>query len=301
MDKDKTGAYKEIYTLHCPTFQRPKDEVIEALRDIIKKIVQFVLLLSFFVGHTVPAIAESVGITNPGTNFLGMEFVYIAPGSFTMGSPTDELGRNIRETQHQVTLPEGYYMQHTEVTQGQWEAVMGSNPSYFSSCGLNCPVENVSWNEAQEFINKLNQRGEGTYMLPTEAQWEYAARAGSSLAFANGKITEASSGYDPNLDAMGWYSYNSVSKAHQVAQKTPNALGLYDMHGNVFEWCQDWYASYNLGSVTHPEGPPSGSYRVKRGGGWYYDASICRSAYRLGTGPYFRSSHIGFRLVRQAD
>lgn len=301
MDRDKIAAYKEIHTLYCPNYQRPKDKVIEALRDIKKKIAQFVLLFSLFVSHNVPAIAGSVEISDPDTNFLGMEFVYIAPGVFTMGSPRDELGRYIRETQHQVTLTHGYYIQSTEVTQGQWEAVMGSNPSHFSSCGSDCPVENVSWDEVQEFINKLNQKGEGTYMLPTEAQWEYAARAGSSSAFANGKITETESGYDPNLDAMGWYSYNSDSKTHQVAQKTPNAFGLYDMHGNVSEWCQDWYASYTLGSVTDPEGPPSGSYRVKRGGGWYYYARICRSAHRLSTGPSFGSSHIGFRLVRQAD
>jgi formylglycine-generating enzyme required for sulfatase activity len=301
MDRDKTGAYKEIYTLYCPICRKPKDEVIEALQDIRKKIVQVILLFSLFVGLIVPAIAGSVGTTDPDTNFLGMKFVYIAPGTFTMGSPTDEQGRYISETQHQVTLTQGYYIQSTEVTQGQWEAVMGSNLSHFGSCGSDCPVEKVSWDDAQEFINKLNLIGEGMYMLPTEAQWEYAARARSSSAFANGKITETGSGYDPNLDVMAWYSYNSDSKTHQVAQKTPNAFGLYDMHGNVYEWCQDWYASYNLGPVTDPEGPPSGSYRVKRGGGWYYYARTCRSAHRLSTGPSFRSRHIGLRLVRQAD
>jgi len=214
------------------------------------------------------------------TNTLGMTFNLVSAGTFTMGSPANEPGHNSRgdETQHQVTLTSSYYMQTTEVTQAQWEAVMGSNPSYFSSCGSDCPVEQVSWDDAQEFINKLNQKGEGVYMLPTEAQWEYAARAGSTTAFANGEITETGWGYDPNLDAMGWYGYNSSGTTHPVAiQKTPNAWGLYDMHGNVWEWCQDWYGSYSSDTVTDPEGPSTGSIRVFRGGSWRNDARLCRS------------------------
>jgi formylglycine-generating enzyme required for sulfatase activity len=231
------------------------------------------------------------------TNSLGMTFVSIPAGTFTMGSPEDELGRDSYETQHQVTLTQGYYMQTTEVTQGQWEAVMGSNPSYYSDCGTICPVEDVSWDEVQEFINELNQLGEGTYSLPTEAQWEYAARAGSTTAFANGEITGTGVGYDPNLDAMGWYLYNSDDEAHPVAQKTPNAWGLYDMHGNVYEWCQDWYDSYISESVTDPAGPSSGSYRVLRGGSWYSNAQDCRSALRYNLTPGGSISFIGFRLV----
>jgi len=229
------------------------------------------------------------------SNSLGMTFVSISAGTFMMGSPEDEPGRD-NETQHQVTLTQGYYMQTTEVTQGQWEEVMGSNPSYCNRCGSDCPVENVSWDDAQEFINKLNQKGEGTYMLPTEAQWEYVARAGSTTAFANGEITEPY-GNDPNLDAMGWYWNNSSNTTHPVAQKTPNAWGLYDMHGNVWEWCQDWWGDYNSEAVTDPEGPLSGSYRVFRGGSWYFNAQFCRSALRSYDSPGNWYYDVGFRLV----
>ncbi len=166
-----------------------------------------------------------------------MDFVLIKAGTFMMGSPEDEEGRYYKEIQHQVILTQDYYMQTTELTQGQWEAVMGSNPSNFYNCGSNCPVEKVSWNDIQAFIEKLNQRGEGIYRLPTEAEWEYAARAGSTTAFANGGITERGCSYDANLDAMGWY-YGNADGTHPVAQKLPNAWGLYDMHGNVWEWCQ---------------------------------------------------------------
>jgi len=143
------------------------------------------------------------------TNPLGMTFNLIPAGTFTMGSPEDEPGRNDNETQHQVTLTQAFYMQTTEVTQGQWEAVMGENPSSFQDCGDNCPVEAVFWDDIQGFIAKMNERGEGTYRLPTEAEWEYAARAGSTTAFANGGIPETVCGYDPNLDEMGWYCGNS--------------------------------------------------------------------------------------------
>jgi len=206
---------------------------------------------------------------------LGMTFVYISQGSFMMGSPTDELGRWDNEIQHQVTLTKGYFMQTTEVTQGQWKAVMGSNPSYFQNCGNDCPVEQVSWNDVQEFIELLNQKeSTNKYRLPTEAEWEYAARAGSSSAFANGNISEKYCDYDPNLDAMGWYCGNAERKTHLVAQKQPNAWGLYDMHGNVWEWCHDWYGSYPDISVTDPGGASSGSTRVLRSSCGYSQFSL---------------------------
>ncbi|MBF0229657.1 MAG: formylglycine-generating enzyme family protein [Desulfamplus sp.] len=227
-------------------------------------------------------ISLTTGCNSDFTKSLGMNFVKIENGSET------------------------YCMQTTEVTQGQWAAVMGSNPSYFTGCGENCPVEQVSWDDAQVFIAALNAKGEGTYSLPTEAQWEYAARAGSTTDFANGDM--AVEGYNnyycttpqPNLDAMGWYCGNSAVTyqgcvtlghfrecvgSHSVAQKTPNAWDLYDMHGNVWEWCQDLYAS-------------SGSYRVVRGGSWNNSADYCRSAARSGNYPDGRDHDIGFRLVR---
>ncbi len=234
------------------------------------------------------------------TNDLGMKFVYIKPGSFMMGSPSSELGRYNDETQHRVTLSKGFYMQTTEVTQGQWQAIMGSNPSYFSSCGDNCPVEQVSWDDVQEFIRKLNSRTGKNYRLPTEAEWEYACRAGSSTAFANGGIREIGCEHDPNLHAMGWYCGNADYKPHPVGQKQPNAWGLYDMHGNVWEWCSDWYGDYPSGSVTDPTGPSSGTFRVNRGGCWHFNAQNCRSALRIRLMPGNRFSNLGFRLAAPA-
>jgi formylglycine-generating enzyme required for sulfatase activity len=235
------------------------------------------------------------------TNSLGMTFILLPAGTFTMGSPSDEPGRDGYEgPQHQVTLTQPFYMQQTEVTQAQWEAVMGRNPSSFSGCP-SCPVENVTWNDVvYTFIGYMNARGEGTYNLPTEAQWEYAARAGSTTAFYNGGITETGAGYDPNLNAIGWYTYNSGSETHPVAQKTPNAWGLYGMSGNVWEWCWDWHgSSYDSSPSTDPAGPTSGWYRVIRGGGWFSYAGNCRSAFRSYSSPDFRSSSFGFRLTRQ--
>ncbi|MDY6838653.1 MAG: formylglycine-generating enzyme family protein [Thermodesulfobacteriota bacterium] len=235
----------------------------------------------------------------PFTNSMGMTFVSIPPGTFVMGSPEDETGRHDDEHQCVVTLTKGFYCQTTEVTQGQWFEVMGNNPSHFQDCGDNCPVEFVSWNDCQEFIKQLNGlEGGNKYRLPTEAEWEYACRAGSQRAFAFGNIMETGCGHDPHLDAVGWYCGNSGKKPHPVARKRPNAFGLYDMHGNMWEWCQDWYDSYPSGPVTDPRGPPSGSGRVLRGGGWHEDAEDCRSAIRVGRFPESKAGTLGFRLVR---
>ncbi len=246
------------------------------------------------------------------TNSFGITFTPILAGTFKMGSPTDELGRVNDEKLHLVTLTKSFYMGTTEVTQAQWEAVVTKaedmgilnpgdlyiNPSYFNHCGTDCPVEYVSWNDVQIFIEALNMLGEGTYSLPTEAQWEYAARAGSTTALPNGELTEKSCGYDPNLDAIGWYCYNSNNEIQPVAQKIPNNWGLYDMHGNVREWCIDWYSSYPLVRVTDPTGPKSGIYRINRGGGWVYNAMYCRSANRIGYFPDLQHYFLGFRLLK---
>jgi formylglycine-generating enzyme required for sulfatase activity len=218
------------------------------------------------------------------TNSIGMSFVFIEPGTFMMGSDGESDERPV----HYVTLTKGYYMQTTEVTQGQWRKVMGNNPSNFNNCGDDCPVEQVSWDDIQEFIKKLDRmEGHSRYRLPTEAEWEYACRAGSDTPYAN----------DNSLDSMGWYDGNSRSKTHTVAQKQPNNWGLYDMHGNVWEWCQDGYGDYSSGSVSDPEGASSGSRRVLRGGSWYHFAQLCRSASRLRFLPGSYGSPYGFRLA----
>ncbi len=250
---------------------------------------------------TISALQTMVGIVVPltsgdFTNDLGMAFNLIPAGTFMMGSPPDELGRFSGEILHQVTLTQDFYIMTTEVTQSQWTAVMGSNPSRFTACGDDCPVERVSWDDIQGFITAMNERGEGTYRLPTEAEWEYAARAGNSTAFYNGDITETDCSIDTNLDQIGWYCGNSGYTTHPVAQKLPNDWGLYDMSGNVNEWCQDGYGTYPSSAVTDPENR-TGSYRVLRGGSWNRYARGCRSAYRGNSSPSYRINSIGFRLA----
>lgn len=224
---------------------------------------------------------------------LGAKFVLIPAGAFMMGSPADETGRDADEgPYHQVTINRPFYMQTTEVTQGQWKRVMGNNPSHFSSCGDECPVEQVSWEDVQGFIKKLNSlEGTDKYRLPTEAQWEHAARGGTTTRFHTGNS-------DDDLLRAGWLKANAGAKTHRVGQKTPNAWGLYDMHGNVYEWVQDWYRLYAAGSAADPEGPPSGLKRVRRGGSWSSIARFCRSANRDYFGPVQRSGLLGFRLLR---
>ena len=228
-----------------------------------------------------------------------MTMIYVAPGSFMMGSPTTEKGRYYKETQHHVTLTKGYWLGETEVTQAQWESVMGDNPSYFK--GASRPVENVSWEDCQEFIAKVNREAQrqlgGEARLPTEAEWEYACRAGSRTAYSWGNLLN---GDKANCD--GNYPYGTAIKGPykaatvNVRSYSPNAWGFYDMHGNVYEWCQDWYGAYPSGAVTDPTGQASGDDRVLRGGGWSYDARDCRSASRDSGRPGFRYYNCGFRL-----
>ena len=245
-----------------------------------------------------------------------LDMVWIKPGTFMMGSPKDELSRLDNETQHRVTLTKGYWLGKYEVTQTQYKTVMESNPSKF--VGDDLPVEQVSWEDAMEFCRKLTERERNTerlpsgyeYTLPTEAQWEYACRAGTTTALNSGKnvTTTEKEGISDNLDEVGWYWMNGGKKnwnegkdpvicTHPVGQKKPNNWGLYDMHGNVCEWCLDKYGDYPTSSVTNPKGADTDKYRVFRGGSWGCAPYLCRSASRGGFTSDFRFRSLGFRLA----
>src|SRR5574344_679325 len=218
------------------------------------------------------------------------EMVRVQGGTFTMGCTSEQGGDCYDDNEkpaHRVTLSD-YYIGETEVTQALWQAVMGSNPSYFKGSAL--PVETVSWDDCQTFITKLNQLTGKTFRLPTEAEWEYAARGGNQ-----------SKGYkysgSNTIDDVAWYYDNSGSKTHTVGTKQANELGIYDMSGNVWEWCSDWYDSYGSSSQTNPTGAASGSYGVLRGGSWNYNARFCRVSLRSGYYPDYGNDGRGLRLV----
>lgn len=223
-------------------------------------------------------------------NGVSFEMVAVKGGTFTMGA-TSEQGSDAYSNEkptHSVTLSD-YYIGKFEVTQALWKAVMGSNPSYFK--GDNLPVESVSWNDCQEFIKKLNQMTGQNFRLPTEAEWEYAARGGNK---SNGYKYSGSN----NIGDVAWYTGTiNSSGTKPVGTKSPNELGIYDMSGNVWEWCQDWYGNYSSGSQTNPTGPSSGSRRVLRGGSWYYYAWDCRVSNRSRNSPGGRDYDFGFRVV----
>jgi formylglycine-generating enzyme required for sulfatase activity len=226
------------------------------------------------------------------TNSIGMKLVLIPAGEFLMGSQDTEKDRGVDEgPQHKVRISKAFYMGTTEVTQAQWKAVMGNNPSQFQ--GDDLPVETVSWIDCQEFLKILSAKGGKTYRLPTEAEWEYACRAGTTTRFNAGDEDKA-------LNEVGWYPGNSESKTHPVGQKKPNAWGLYDMHGNVLEWCQDWYGGegyYKSSPAVDPTGPAQSDCRLMRGGSLRYDPGRCRSASRYGEAPVNRGDDVGFRVV----
>jgi formylglycine-generating enzyme required for sulfatase activity len=220
-----------------------------------------------------------------------MRFVYIPPGKFTMGSPDSEEGHGAEEgPQHEVTISKPFYMGATEVTQAQYEAVMGTNPSKFKDATN--PVETVSWDEATEFCKKLSEKTLQAVRLPTEAEWEYACRAGTKTRFSFGNS-------DSILGDYAWHGSNCGGKTNPVGQKKPNAWGLYDMNGNVWEWCADWYGRYPSGASVDPQGPGSGGARVLRGGSWYRaEPHFFRCANRAGSrAPVNRSDAGGFRVV----
>ena len=230
--------------------------------------------------------------------------VWIAGGTFTMGSPSDERGRSQNEgPRHEVTV-RSFYMGKYPVTQTEYQEVTGTNPSHFK--GANLPVDRVNWFDAVEYCNKRSiieglapaytinginvtwDRNANGYRLPTEAEWEYACRAGTETPFYSGA----------SVDEAGWHLGNSGRRTRQVGEKQPNPWGLYDMHGNVLEWCWDWFGDYTAEEQTDPQGASTGTHRVYRGGCWYFEAHQTRSAYRYRNSPNLRSHLVGFRLVR---
>jgi formylglycine-generating enzyme required for sulfatase activity len=217
-----------------------------------------------------------------------------------MGSPPGEERRRADETQHAVRLTKAFYMGTTEVTQAQWNKVMDGNPSFFTGDAL--PVETVTWEEAVEFCRKLSDKEGVRYRLPTEAEWEYACRAGTDTPFHTGHtITTDQANYDGNYTYGDGQQGKYREETTEVASFAPNAWGLHDMHGNVWEWCADWYGAYPEGAAIDPQGPGQGEFRVTRGGCWINFPAICRAANRGKTVPVSWNFHFGFRVVRDLN
>lgn len=231
---------------------------------------------------------EKLTLTAAGVNF---DVVRVAAGSFTMGANPGDPDATEGELPHKVTLTQDFYIGQTEVTQELYEAVTGSNPSFFDSDG-SLPVERVSYAAALDFCEQLSELTGRTFTLPTEAQWEYAARGGHRAP-----ATPTLYAGSDDIEAVAWYNGNSGGKSQPVATKTPNALGIHDMTGNVWEWCLDRKGDYAAGAQTDPQGPASGTNRVFRGGGWYDPANRCRLSQRDGFIPEFSNENLGFRLV----
>jgi formylglycine-generating enzyme required for sulfatase activity len=277
-----------------------KDDLMPLFLRFLQCVLWGFVLTSFGLGGSVLAAdRDARGKTTPEPEKtlsfdLGgdvkLELLRIEPGSFLMG---DEKGDAEEKPVHKVTIDKPFYLGKFEVTQEQWEAVMGGNPSHFK--GKKNPVERVSWEACQEFIKKLNEKFTAsgtTFCLPTEAQWEYACRAGASTRYGFGDG-------EAELTEYGWFADNAGGTTHPVGEKKPNAWGLYDMHGNVWEWCADWYdGNYYQNSPTNdPAGPTAVTSRILRGGSWGDPAPYCRSAYRYCLPPWFCVYSYGLRVA----
>jgi formylglycine-generating enzyme required for sulfatase activity len=275
---------------------------LKEVRPVFRQVSRIVLVVLVAVGSIAAATAaepKTDGKTkSPPKELLfdlgkgiKLETVSIPAGELLMGSPdSDKDAFKWEKPQHRVRITKPFYLGKYLVTQEQWKAVMGSNPSYFKR--PKNPVETVSWDDCQQFLKRLNDKvGSGKFQLPTEAQWEYACRAGSKTRYCFGD--DAS-----KLGEYAWYDENSGGETHPVGDKKPTAWGLYDMYGNIWEWCQDWYEDgyYAKSPMDDPTGAATGSYRVIRGGGWYIPARYCRSANRLSLVPGLRYRYLGFRV-----
>lgn len=263
-----------------------------------------VAMLLYPWGHPVWAQAPVQVLQNS----IGMAFVLIPAGAFMMGTPTDEPYRGKSEIQHQVAITRPFYMQTTEVTFGQWQSLMGKGFMFRWRGPKDIPVTKVSWYDVQNFLKKLNDLGEGTYRLPTEAEWEYAARAGSTTAYPWGDRIDCNKAMfannKPTLYFCSFYAQTMrlpLNGPAPVKSYAPNAWGLYDMNGNVWEWVQDWFAPYSGHAQTDPTGPTNGTDRVRRGGSWFSPGYACRSANRAYAHPASRLRTTGFRVVRMVE
>jgi formylglycine-generating enzyme required for sulfatase activity len=226
----------------------------------------------------------------------GIELVHLPAGSFLMGTPAEEPGRESGEVQHLVVITRPFYLGKFEVTQEQWEAVMGARPSHFSDCGVDCPVEGISYTDIEAFVAKLRASSGELFRLPTEAEWEYACRAGTSNPFSSGKkLTLGSANIDARLEAEGTFR----GAPSPVGSFPPNRWGLHDMHGNVWEWCADWHCPYAEEAVEDPIGRCSSGLRVIRGGSWFYGSDSARCGLRYTHRPQDSGPSLGFRVVRE--
>jgi formylglycine-generating enzyme required for sulfatase activity len=259
----------------------------------LKRFLSVLVLGVISTAYLIVGCGAEKANTKPGNviiNSIGMKLAYIPAGVFKMGSPPDEKGRQDDELQHVVKLTHAFRIGVTEVTQAQWEAVMGYNRSNFK--GADLPVEKVSWRDVVAFCEKLSEKEGKTYRLPTEAEWEYACRAGATGAFSG----------TGNIDDMAWYETNSEEQTHPVTTKKPNAWGLYDMHGNVSEWCSDYYEpDYPEVTVADPTGPTDGKYHVVRGGSWGRFVRSCRCAARSSFPTSYQLKQTGFRVVMEVE
>jgi formylglycine-generating enzyme required for sulfatase activity len=262
-------------------------------------------LLGFVVAAVVVAAAAArlrapgagQGATGWTERVAGIEFIRVPAGSFTMGTPQTEAGREAQETEHRVTLSRAFYLGKYEVTQAQWTTVMGANPSQFADCGPSCPVERVSFQDVEEFISRLNARGDGGYRLPTEAEWEYACRAGGSQPFGH---SSSLSSRDANID--GEFPYDAPrggarNRTTRVGYFAANGWGFFDMSGNVWEWTADWYCPYPADGAIDPVGSCQSDYRVIRGGSWKFDGNSARCGLRYTHRPQDRGPSLGFRVA----
>lgn len=295
-DTDKAGSVGDVYcsTDGGRTWGEPLRQVTGDVNKLVPagshRIVWDVLAERGMLSGENICFKVTVNSGSFTVNGVLFEMVRVEGGTFRMGATSEQGGDAERDEKpvHSVKL-NTFYIGKTEVTQALWQAVMGSNPSHFK--GADLPVENVTWYDCQEFIRKLNSMTGQHFRLPTEAEWEFACRGGNN---SRGYYKYSGSNY---IDIVAWYDGNSGKKTHSVATKSPNELGIYDMSGNVWEWCSDWFGNYSSGAQTNPAGPLSGSNRVSRGGSWGSIARCCRSSFRYDGGPLGRGGGLGLRLA----